>query len=68
MTYFFYIIGFLIILTFAIGAASAAPWLPTKNKQRQALTKIIPLKKGDVVYDLGCGDGVVLFDLAKKNK
>lgn len=68
MIYFFYIIGFLIILTFALGAASAAPWLPTKNKQRQALTEIIPLKKEDRVYDLGCGDGVVLFDLARKNK
>ena len=68
MTYFFYIIGFLIILTFALGAASAAPWLQTKNKQRQALTKIIPLKEGDVVYDLGCGAGVVFFDLARKNK
>ena len=68
MIQLFYIIGFLIILTFAIGAVSAAPWLPTKNKQRQALTEIIPLKKGNVVYDLGCGDGVVLFDLVKKNK
>jgi len=62
-----YILGFLILFTFAWGAVSAAPWLPTKKKQRQELTEIIPLEKGMTVYDLGCGDGSVLFDLARKN-
>ncbi|SRR6056297_1617040 len=61
------ILGALILLTFAWGSLSAAPWLPTKKAQRQELVKTVPLKTGETVYDLGCGDGSVLFALVRAN-
>jgi precorrin-6B methylase 2 len=56
-----------IIATAAFAGVSAAPWLPTKPKQRRDLIDSLDLRDGDVCYDLGCGDGSVLFAVARKN-
>jgi SAM-dependent methyltransferase len=53
-------------LTLALGGVSAAPWLPTKKRQREHVAGLLPLEDGDLVYDLGCGDGSVLFELARR--
>lgn len=58
---------YVIVGTFALGGISAAPWVPTKRRQRARLAEVVPLKDGATVYDLGCGDGSVLFDLVKRN-
>ena len=57
-----------ILITYSMGSLSAAPWIPTKTKQRKRLVEIIPIKDNDIIYDLGCGDGSVLFGLSQKNK
>lgn len=57
---------YVIVGTLAIGGISAAPWLPTKRGQRRRVVEVVPLKDGAKVYDLGCGDGGVLLDLAAK--
>jgi len=51
----------------AIAGLSAAPWVPTKPKQRSYLIDELNPKDGETYYDLGCGDGTVLFALARKN-
>jgi SAM-dependent methyltransferase len=55
-----------ILVFVAAGGLSAAPWLPTKRRERLLLIRKITVKPNEIVYDLGCGDGSVLFDLAKK--
>jgi SAM-dependent methyltransferase len=59
-------IVYVIVGTLALGGISAAPWLPTKRRQLRRVTESVPLKQGAKVYDLGCGDGAVLFSLAEK--
>lgn len=61
------IVLFIILGTFAVGGILAAPYLPTLPKQRRYIISLIDFKNGNVVYDLGCGDGSFLFDCVKKN-
>jgi ubiquinone/menaquinone biosynthesis C-methylase UbiE len=40
----------------------------TKRKELKELTNNLKLKEGDVFVDLGCGDGRVVFSVARKFK
>ncbi len=40
----------------------------TSRKELKALIQKLKLKKGDIFVDLGCGDGRVVFEVAKKFK
>lgn len=51
--------------TLAYGALSAAPWVPLKKKDIKRLLDLANLKPGELVYDLGCGDGRLLITAAK---
>ena len=53
------------LITFAWGGISAAPWVPTLRVDRENLLKNLEFKPGQIVYDLGCGDGSVLFAIAR---
>jgi SAM-dependent methyltransferase len=37
------------------------PFVPTNEKVVAAMLKLADVKKGDVVYDLGCGDGRIVI-------
>ena len=60
------IIGFIFLLTYVYGSISAAPWVPTKKSDIGRFLDIAEIKKGDIVMDLGCGDGRLLFGAAKR--
>jgi len=60
-----WIIVLLILCSAAVAGFSAAPWLPTKPSQRKHLLNNLQLKNGQTVVDLGCGDGVMLFTVAR---
>jgi len=47
-------------------SSSICPWVPTSNELIDSIAKIAMLKSSDVLYDLGCGDGRVIIELAKK--
>ena len=41
------------------------PYVPTTKEAVQAMLKLADVKKTDVVYDLGCGDGRIVITAAK---
>jgi SAM-dependent methyltransferase len=45
--------------------APDVPYLPTTEPAVQAMLKLAGVKSGDIVYDLGCGDGRIVVAAAK---
>lgn len=43
----------------------SVPWVPTRDEVIRSLVSILNPKEGDVVYDVGCGDGRVAVALAE---
>lgn len=58
-----------LILTISVAAAQGVrpevPYVPTTEEAVQAMLKLADVKKTDVVYDLGCGDGRIVIAAAK---
>ncbi len=44
------------------------PYVPTPNKVVEEMLKLAGAKEGDVVYDLGCGDGRIVITAVKSFK
>jgi len=42
------------------------PYVPTKDAVVAAMLELGGVKKGDILYDLGCGDGRIVITAAKK--
>lgn len=49
-------------------AFTSGPFVPSARKRHQAMLRLATLKSSDVVYDLGCGDGRLVFAAAKTVK
>ena len=57
----------IIVLLFLIPGLTGAPYVPSAKKSvEKALTKLYPIKHGDLLIDLGAGDGIVLYTAAKR--
>jgi len=55
------IIGCIIVAIIGVGVlANGAPFVPTRRKWTQDMIKLAKVGPGDVVVDLGSGDGAVL--------
>ena len=66
---FLFLILLLLIFTYTMFWPPDSPWAPwwrTNEKIANAICKLAKVNKKDVVYDLGCGDGV-LISVAAKN-
>lgn len=59
-------VGFVIFLFYAcVASLIGAPYVPTKTPTADAMMRLSGIKKGDIVYDLGSGDGKLLLLAAK---
>jgi len=58
---FFLLILNLILLSMLLSSISMAPFVPAKNRDLGRIIKMAGLKQGEVFYDLGCGNGKVVF-------
>lgn len=58
-------IFFFFLASLAYAAASGAPWAPTWQRDVERAGKMLDLKPGMKVYELGSGDGRICFHLAK---
>lgn len=59
--------GILLVCLFALSwfAGSDAPYIPTKYLKLKQILKAAGVKKGEVFYELGSGDGRVVFEAAR---
>ncbi|PIX62654.1 hypothetical protein CO057_01515 [Candidatus Uhrbacteria bacterium CG_4_9_14_0_2_um_filter_41_50] len=60
-----FFIVWVIVATAAWAGWSAAPWVPSRSKYRKLFLGKINIQPGQIIYDLGCGTGTVLFEIAK---
>ena len=65
---FLLILVLLVFGTAAYAGLQAAPWVPVFKKDIERIIKLVDIQEGDVVYDLGCGDGRVLVALANNSR
>jgi cyclopropane fatty-acyl-phospholipid synthase-like methyltransferase len=60
----------IVVIVFMIwivwSASVGAPWLPTSKSKVRKMLEFAQVKAGDVVYDLGSGDGRILIMAAKE--
>ena len=69
MEIFFLIINLsfaLLVFFLTIAFVTGAPFVPSTNKSTSALIRLSKLRPGMNFYDLGSGDGRLLFEAAKK--
>ncbi len=57
MELFFFLLFFLLLFTFVYGSLSAAPWVPGRTSDVKRFVELVEIKPGQLMYDLGCGDG-----------
>jgi len=66
--FFFLLFTLLLAWTALTNIFFRVPYVPSKRKVIEVLKKELKFKKGDTFYDLGCGDGRILFNIEKKQK
>ena len=52
-------------ISFRNASKSFAPFVPCKKKELPRIFEVIALKNNEIFYDLGCGDGRVVFYAAQ---
>jgi len=60
------ILAVLLFLLYLLIFRYKAPWVPMYKRDLARLDQLLKLKPGNNFYDLGCGNGRVIFYLAKK--
>lgn len=62
----FAVIGLGLASLAAAGQQLDVPFVPTPREVVEAMLSLADVKKGDVLYDLGCGDGRIVIMAAEK--
>jgi len=66
MDLLFLIIFLFILFTIGWACLSLAPWVPTRKRDLKRICEFAEIKSREKFYDLGCGDGRLIFYIAKK--
>lgn len=61
-----WLVALIFVLPFSLVLLFGAPYLPTRQKQSRQAIELLELTKGQLLVDLGCGDGGVLIEAAKQ--
>lgn len=56
-----WLLGLVCVGSMAWAGASLAPWVPTRTKDVERAMQLLALQPGQVLYDLGCGNGKVVL-------
>ncbi len=56
----------IVILFFSSSTLSPIPYFPSNKKDLPLIIQALSLKNNQTVFDLGAGDGIVVFEAAKK--
>jgi len=62
----FLLVSAAVLATFAYAGVRAAPWVPMWSKDMERVLRVAKIQPGQVVYDLGCGDGRLLEAAARE--
>ena len=57
----------IVIMFFSSSTLSPIPYFPSNKKDLPLIIKALSLKNNQTVFDLGAGDGIVIFEAAKKS-
>lgn len=55
----------LILLPGLYALKTGAPYIPSSKETLRRMIRLAKIRKGDIVYDLGCGDGRLVFAATK---
>lgn len=61
-----FILILICIIIFAFPQFSPIPYFPSNAKDMSLIIKALRLKKNQIIFDLGAGDGIVVFSAAQK--
>ncbi|MGC9779746.1 MAG: class I SAM-dependent methyltransferase [Candidatus Heimdallarchaeota archaeon] len=59
------VIWFIVIVSVSWSIIKGAPYSPTRMEKVHNMLKLTNLKSGELIYDLGCGDGRILITAAR---
>ncbi|MDP3900628.1 MAG: methyltransferase domain-containing protein [bacterium] len=63
--YLLFIIIFILLFSYMLAAVSLAPWVPACRRDLARVFALADLKSGETFYDLGCGNGRMVFYAAQ---
>lgn len=61
-----YLLFIVFVFIFSFVLIFGAPYLPTLKKYRKEALDLMDLKPGQTLYELGCGDGSLTIEAAKR--
>jgi len=53
-------------LMWGFSVSPSVPWVPTRDEVVETVVRLLNPLHGDVVYDLGCGDGRIAISIARR--
>ena len=61
-----FVVFMTVIFLIILGTVFGAPWVPTSKNIIRKMLAIADIKSGDIVYDLGSGDGRIIVMAARE--